>query len=141
MSDGEIVLTEDGTRALREAENFCWRHHVAIVAAEHILAGALVVAREQGVGGLPTRENIEGAVVACVGAGSDQFTDNVMFGSAARAVISETARRLGEAGGTEITAIVLARGAMESGEVGPMFYNALGATKVDLLAALQGQPA
>lgn len=135
MSD-EIVLTEDADRALKEAQNFCWRHHVAIVAAEHVLAGALVVAQQNGLRGLPTRENIEAAVVACVGTGSEELSNNVMFGSAARDVINETARRLGEAGGTQLSANVLARGAIESGEVGPRFYSALGLTKAELLALL-----
>lgn len=136
MAEGEVALTEDGERALREAQNFCWRHHVAIVAAEHVLAGALVVAQQNGLRGLPTRENIEAAVVARIGTGSEQFSENVMFGSAARDVLNETARRLRESGGTRLDALTLARGAVESGEVGPMFYSALGLTKSELLALL-----
>jgi hypothetical protein len=132
----EIVLTEDGNRALQEAQNFCWRHHVAIVAAEHVLAGALVVAQQNGLKGLPTRENIEAAVVACIGTGSEQLSNNVMFGSAARDVINETARRLAEAGGTQLGATTLARCAIESGEVGPRFYDALGLKRAELLALL-----
>lgn len=135
----EIVLTDDGNRALQEAQNFCWRHHVAIVAAEHVLAGAIVVAQQNGVKGLPTRENIEAAVVACVGAGSEQLESNVMFGSAARDVINETARRLAEAGGTELGATTLARCAIESGEVGSRFYNALGLERAELLRLFEDE--
>ncbi len=136
MSAQEIVLTELGERALKEAQNFCWRHHVAIVAAEHVLAGALVVAQQNGLLGLPTRENIEAAVVACVGTGSEQLSNNVMFGSGARDVINETARRLANANGTQLDALTLARGAIESGEVGPRFYDALGLTRAELLEVL-----
>ena len=132
----EVRLTEDGERALKEAQNFCWRHHVAIVAAEHVLAGALVVAQQNGLGGLPTRENIEAAVIACIGTGTEQLTDNVMFGSSARDVINDTARRLREANGTDLDAITLARGVTESGEVGPRFFSALGIDRQNLLALL-----
>lgn len=141
MSGAEVVLTEDGERALKEAQNFCWRHHVAIVAGEHVLAGALVVAQQNGLKGLPTRENIEAAVVACVGTGSEQLSSNVMFGSAARDVINETARRLAAADGTRLDALTLARVAIESGEVGPRFYDALGTTKGELLTLLSGEAA
>jgi hypothetical protein len=132
----EITLTEDGNRALQEAQNFCWRHHVAIVAAEHVLAGALVVARQDGIHGLPTRENIEAAVVACIGTGTEELSSNVMFGSGARDVVNEAARRLSEAGGAQLGAATLARCAIESGEVGGRFYDALGLPKAELLALL-----
>ena len=36
-----VDLSEDGKRALREAENFCWAANIAIVTPEHLLAGAL----------------------------------------------------------------------------------------------------
>jgi hypothetical protein len=141
MAGAEVVLTADGERALQEAQNFCWRHHVAIVAAEHVLAGALVVAQQDGLRGLPARENIEAAVVARIGTGSEQPSENVMFGSSARDVINEAARRLRESGATQLDAPTLARGAIESGEVGPMFYNALGLTKGDLLGLLSSEAA
>ena len=136
MSDDEIRLTDDGERALKEAQNFCWRHHVGIVGAEHVLAGALVVAQQHGLAGLPTRENIEAAVVSCVGAGSAALTQDVMFGSQAREVISETARRLRESGGTELDSRTLAAGAVASGEVMPVFYSSLGIARGELLALL-----
>ena len=136
MTDAEVRLTDDGERALKEAQNFCWRHHVGIVGAEHVLAGALVVAQQQGQKGVPTRENIEAAVVACVGAGSEALTQDVMFGSQAREVINDTARRLRESGGTDLDARTLAAGTVASGEVIPMFYSALGIPRADLLALL-----
>lgn len=132
----EITLSPDAERALAEAQNFCWRHHVAIVAAEHVLAGALVVLQQEGLKGLPTRENIEAAVVACVGSGSQQLNTNVMFGSQSREVINRTARALRESGKTQLTALELALGTIDSGEVNPMFYSALGLTKMDLAALL-----
>ncbi len=135
MSD-EIRMTDDGERAMKEAQNFCWRHHVGIVAAEHVLAGALVVAQQHGLKGLPKRENIEAAVVACIGAGSEPLTQDVMFGSQARAVINDTARRLREAGGTQLDARTLAEGTVLSGEVIPMFYRSLGIARDDLLGLL-----
>lgn len=142
MSD-EVRLTEDGERALKEAQNFCWRHHVAIVAAEHVLAGALVIAQQHGLRGLPTRENLEAAVVQAIGSGSEALTDNVMFGSQAREVINNTAGRLRTAGGTELTAAGLALGAIASGEVNPAFYRALGLTRDELkdLIAVGENPA
>lgn len=133
----EVRLTADGERALKEAQNFCWRHHVAIVAAEHVLAGALVVAQQHGLRGLPTRENIEAAVVQSIGAGSEPLTDNVMFGSQAREVINSTAGGLRATGGIELTAAILALGAIASGEVNPTFYHALGLTKAELTALIE----
>ena len=35
---GEITMSEDGARAMQEAENLCWRANVAILSAEHLLA-------------------------------------------------------------------------------------------------------
>src|SRR5206468_1482283 len=80
----EIALTADGERALKEAENFCWRTNVAIVAPEHLLAGALLVLGIAGHPGAPSAEQLEAAVLASQGHGSEELSNSVMFGSGAR---------------------------------------------------------
>lgn len=135
MTD-ELTLTDDAARALREAENYCWRSNVAIVAAEHLLAAALLVLGATGRDDLPPAGQIEAAVLAVHGAGSEPLSDTVMFGSAARDALEATAIRLRESGGSVIDATIIARGVIESGEVNPRFYAALATTRQDLLAAL-----
>ena len=137
---GEVTMGADGARALQEAENFCWRMNVAIVAPEHLLAGCLKVLNTIGVTGLPADSAIESALLMAQGM-SDEKSDeklnqNVMFGSAARDAVNFTARLVREAGGGEIDARTLAYGIIQSDEVGPMLYSALGTTKAELLAAL-----
>ncbi len=124
----EVTLGADAGRALKEAENCCWRANVAIVAAEHILAGALVVLRPT-LPALPSAEAVEAALLASQGAGSEPLTSQVMFGSSARDAISMVARWAREAGIGEISAQLLAIGVIESGEIGPMFFSALGADR------------
>jgi len=133
----EVTLAPDGERTLREAQNLCYRTNVAIVAPEHLLAGALTVLNAAGLAGLPDATTIESAIVMTQGEGSQQISENVMFGSAAREAINGIAGAVREAGGTQITALILAAGTIASGEVNPMFYGALGTTKAALLAALQ----
>jgi hypothetical protein len=130
----EITLTDEGKRALREAENFCWKLDVGILAAEHLLGGALLVlgGRE----GVPDAAAIEEGLVAVHGRGSTTLEGNVMWGSSARDALNETARQLQEAGGTELTPGVIARGLLESGELNPMVYGGMGTTKESLRAAL-----
>ncbi|MFN0095874.1 MAG: hypothetical protein ACKVVT_14000 [Dehalococcoidia bacterium] len=132
----EVTLGPDAGRALQEAENFCWRANVAIVAADHVLAGAMVVLAGQ-IAGLPSRESLEAALLMAHGSGSDKLTQNVMFGSSARDAVSTVARWAREAGLTEINARMLALGVLASGEVGPMFFSAAGVTKDELRTALE----
>ena len=72
------------------------------------------------------------------GMSEDALTQNVMFGSAAREAVNFTARLVREAGGGEIDTLTLAYGVLQSGEVGPMFFSALGMGKAELVAALAG---
>lgn len=136
----EISLTEDGQFALQEAQSFCGRANVAIVAAEHLLAGALAVLGTERYPALPPRTALESALMISQGEGEEPLANQVMFGSAARDAINQTAYAVRQAGGTRIDARLLAAGVIESGEVSPMFYSALGATRADLLDALM-QPA
>jgi hypothetical protein len=133
----EVTLSAESGRALQEAENFCWRTNVGIVAPEHVLAGCLKVLNAAGVAGLPSDEAVEGAFLMAQGMSEDALTQNVMFGSAAREAINFTARLVREAGGGEIDPLTLAYGVIQSGEVGPMFFSALGVAKGELLASLE----
>lgn len=132
----EVSLSESGARALREAENFCWRMNVGIVAPEHLLAGCLKVLNEEGVTGLPAEAALESALRMAQGMSEDELTQNVMFGSAAREAVNFTAALVRQAGGGEIDPRTLAYGILQSGELGPMFFMALGTTKQTVLAAL-----
>jgi hypothetical protein len=132
----EVTPSPDGERTLREAQNLCYRTNVAIVAPEHVLAGALLVLSQTGAEALPDTATIESAIVMSQGQGSERISESVLFGSAARAAINGTAGAIREAGGTQITALLLAVGTIESGEVNPMFYSALVTTKAELLDAL-----
>ena len=135
MTD-EITISDDGARALREAKNYCWRSNVAIVAPEHLLAGALLVLGSSGVTGIPEVAALNEAVLAVHGSGSEPLQDNIRFGSAAREALNAMAVQLQEAGGTVVDARTIARGVIESGEVNPMFYSALAVTRQELLAIL-----
>lgn len=136
MTD-EITISEDGARALREAENYCWRSNVAIVTPEHLLAGALLVLGAMGVAGIPDVSSLNEAVLAVHGSGSEPLHDTIRFGSAAREALNAMAEELQEAGGTVVDARVIASGVIESGEVNPMFYSALGERRDQLLAAVR----
>ena len=132
----EVALSPDATRALGEAENFCRGANVAIAAAEHVLAGALLVLHTDGRASLPGKDELEAALVAVHGTGSEALTSAVMFGSAARAALNGIVVAVRAAGGTVVDARIIAAGCVESGEVNPMFFSALGATRQVLLAAL-----
>jgi hypothetical protein len=132
----EVQLAPDGERTLREAQNLCYQTNVAIVAPEHLLAGALTVLNAAGVEGLPQTSVVNTAIVAVQGQGAAPISENVMFGSAAREAINGIAGAVRESGGTHITALILAAGTVASGEVNPMFYSALGTTREGLRAAL-----
>lgn len=133
---GEVTMGEDAARAMQGAENFCWRMNVAIVAPEHLLAGCLKVLNAKAVPGMPTDEQLEAALLMTQGTSDEKLDQNVMFGSAARDAVNFTARLVREAGGGAIDARTLAYGIIQSGELGPMLYSALGTTKAELLAAL-----
>lgn len=136
MTDEQLGLTDDGARALQEAQNFCWRANIAIVAAEHVLAGALLVLSQSGASQLPAKEALEAALAGAQGLGEPGMANQVMFGSAARDAINTTAGGVRAAGGTQIDARLLAAGVIESGEVNPMFFSALGRTKAEILASI-----
>ena len=132
----DVTMGEDAARALQEAENFCWRANVGIVAPEHLLAGCLKVLNMVGFPGMPADGAIESALLMAQGMSEDKLTQNVMFGSAARDAVNFTARLVREAGGGEIDTLTLAYGIIQSGELGPMFFSALGVGKAELVAAL-----
>jgi hypothetical protein len=128
----EITLTDDGERTLREAENLCWRTNVAIIAPEHLLGAALIVLHGLGNTSFPAPERVEAAVEATCGTGSEGLSDNVRFGSAARAALNETARTVVASGQATIDAATIARGMIDSGEVNPMLFGELGVARADL---------
>ncbi len=132
----EMRLSADGERSFMEAQQLCLATNVAIVAPEHVLAGALLVLHESGHAGLPEVETVARAIVATQAVGDAALQDSPMFGSAARQAISECSRIVRQSGGSEIGALELALGTIASGEVNPMFYGALGLTKQDLIATL-----
>lgn len=134
----QITLTADAGRALQEAENCCWRTNVGILAPEHLLAGCLKVLGMVGLPGVPGEAAIEAAVLASQGSGEERLTQDVIFGSAARDALSYTARLVAQAGGGEIDTLTLAYGVAHSGELGPMFFTALGMSKAELVAVLCG---
>lgn len=134
MSDGS--LSTDGERALELAETVCARANVAIVGAEHLLGGALLVLHELGALAALSAPQIEASMNASQGVGSEALDAKVMFGSAARAAISFAAAAVRGEGGGEIDARALAIGAIASDEINPMFFESLGMTRSELLAAL-----
>lgn len=135
MSD--VSLSADGERALAAAEDASARANVAIVSAEHLLGGALLVLNELGALSSPGTGQIEAAMRTSQGMGSEAPAEKVMFGSAARAAMGFTAAVVRQQGGGEIDARVLAIGTIASDEVSPAFFESLGMTKHDLLVALQ----
>lgn len=132
MAD-EVRLTADGQRALREAEQLCWRMNVAIEAPEHLLAGALLALGDGGAVGLPDRARIEEALLLVHGAGSEPLREQVMPSPGARAALNHAVRRLREAGGRDLGAREIAHGVIDSGEVNPLFYRGLGIDREELL--------
>jgi hypothetical protein len=137
----EVRLAADAEAALGAAQRMCYEMNVAIVAPEHVLAGALMVLGQSGHGGVPPLEAIEVAVMASQGAGDTALDSNVMFGSGAREAINFVALVVRRSGETNISAGHLAAGTILSGEVGPMFFSALGTTRDGLLEALaSGEP-
>lgn len=132
----EVTLSEDGARALREAQNFCFRANVAIVGAEHLLAGALLVVSEGGNDRVPPAPALEAALMLAQGHGDATLSTQVMFGSAARDAMNAIAGAVRAAGHTSIDAPTIALGAIDSGEVNPMFFSSLGKTKDELREAL-----
>ena len=86
--------------------------------------------------GLPADDQLESALLMAQGMSEEKLNQNVMFGSAARDAVNFTARLVREAGGGAIDARTLAYGIVQSGELGPMFYSALGTTRAELVAVL-----
>lgn len=110
---------------------------MAIVAPEHVLAGALLVLINAGHAGAPPADQLQAAVLASQGTGSETLRENVMFGSAAREAIAFAARVVQQSGGTELGALEIALGTIASGEVNPMFYSTLGMERAGLVEALE----
>ena len=135
MSNG-LTLAPDASQALEEAQNLCQQANIAIVAPEHLLAGALLVLSGSGVASLPGEAQLRSAAFAAQGTSAEPLSTNVMFGSAAREAINFVAREVRRAGGTEITAAALAAGTITSNEVGPMFFSVLGLSRDALLQAM-----
>jgi hypothetical protein len=132
----EITLSEDAERAMQDAENFCWKANVAILAAEHLLGGALMGLAKT-CPGLPDQAAIEAAILAIHGAGDTTLENaNIMWGSAARDALSSAAADLRRAGGSQLTAAAIALGVINSGEITPMFFSSLGTTKHALIEAI-----
>jgi hypothetical protein len=104
------------------------------VAAEHLLAGALVAVGAAA--GVPDQHTLEKALMVAQGAGDSPLANQVMFGSAARDAINSTAATVRNAGGRTIDARTVALGTIDSGEVSPMFYEAIGVDRSALRAAL-----
>jgi len=102
---------------------------------------ALLVLSEGGDHAVPDRAALEGALALAQGAGSAAISEQVMFGSAAREAINDTAGIVRKAGGTTVTSRQLAIGAIVSGNVSPMFYSSLGVSKDELRTALEGAAA
>ncbi len=136
MSEPEIKLSPEGERALQEAQNFCWRANVAIVGAEHLLAGALLVLSREGHAGVPDEAALSSALMLAQGAGESAHDNQVMFGSAARDALNTTVGVARRAGLTLVTAATIAAGVIDSGEVNPMFYSSLGLTRAALRSAV-----
>ena len=132
----EIRLSPDGDRTLRESERLCHAMNVAIQAPEHLLGGALIVLAEAGAAGIPDRETVERAVESIHGRGSEELRENVMPGPGMRQALNVTAGAVAQAGGTVVSAPIIAIGTIGSGEVNPMFFGALGTTREDLEAAV-----
>lgn len=140
MAEPEVRLDESGARALREAQLFCARANVAIVGAEHLLAGALAVLADRKAPDIPGRDQLEAALMLTQGMGSGAFAEQIMFGSAAREAINATAAAVRSAGGTVIGARELAIGAIVSGNVSPMFFASAGIGRDALRSALEALP-
>ena len=136
MSEAQVALTPDGERTLQEAQNYCWRANVAIVGAEHLLAGALLVLGQAGKAGVPAAPALESALMLAQGAGETAHSNQVMFGSAARDALNATVSAARERGVSLVDAVVIALGVIDSGEVNPMFYASLGVPRAELRAAV-----
>lgn len=134
----EVSLAPDGERVLREAQNFCFRANVAIVAAEHLLAGALLVLSEAGNSAVPTKATLEAALMLTQAEGDTAHANQVMFGSAARDALNAIAAGVRQGGGRLIDARAIALGTIDSGEVNPMFYGSLGVERAALRGAVAG---
>lgn len=139
MSEEPLSLDAGAARALREAQGLCYRHRVAIVTPEHLLAAALTVLGRSAAPGLEPAA-LEAAVIAVHGTGADPLDRDIVFGPGARECISLAARAARESGAATITAADLARATIRSGEVSPAFFAALGRSRHDLLAAIDDAP-
>lgn len=125
-------MTDDAQRALRLAENLCHRANLAIGTPEHLLAAALAVVANDGEHELPPAERLIAATLTVHAASDTPPRNQFMWGSAARAALSATARTLADAPDGRMTARVLALGILASGEINPGFYEAVGVTRAEI---------
>lgn len=131
-----LSLSPDGERALREAENFCWRANIAILASEHMLAGALLVLGRAGRAGLPDEAALGAGLASIYGTGSEPLSDKVTWGSNARDALNQALGALVQSGTSFVDARAIALGIIASGEVNPGFYIAAGSSKDAIVASL-----
>lgn len=133
----ELRLTGGAELALGRAQELCEATNTGIVAPEHLLAGALIVlAQEDAMPGIPDLEAVVGALVATLSVGEEPLEGAPMFGSSAREALSVCVRTVQQRGSDELAALDLAFGTIASGEVNPMFYDALQMSKQDLISIL-----
>lgn len=131
----ELALAEDGERTLRGAEELCRAENVSILAAEHLLAAALLNAAES-VPGLPGADALAAAAHEVHGSGMTPLDSQVMWGSSAREALNSTVGAVRAAGITVVSSRHIALGVIKSGEVNPAFFTSLGVSKADLVALL-----
>jgi len=62
-----------------------------------------------------------------------------MPGPSLRQALNMTAGAVRREGGTTIDALIIAHGAIASGEINPAFYDALGASQTELAQLLEGR--
>ena len=102
---------------------------MAILSAEHLLAGTLIELGKMGATGLPDTETLDRALLSMHGSGSEALTQKVMWGSGARDALNAAVLRLRQLGGSVLDCREIALGLMESGEINPMFYAAASGTR------------
>ena len=131
----ELALAEDGESTLRGAEELCKSANVSILAAEHLLAAALLNASAS-LEGLPDAEALAEAAHSIHGSGMTPLDSQVMWGSSAREALNATVGAVRAKGTTVVSARHIALGVINSGEVNPAFFASLGVSRAELVALL-----
>ncbi len=133
-----VGLTPDARQAMAAGVELCRRANLAIFTPEHLLGGALAVLAGTGRPGLPSLEAIEPALAMVHGSSDEAPPDEVSFAPGTRVVLESLAAAIVRVGRDSMGAHDLALGVIASGEVVPMFFSAMGVTRDELLAAIQG---